>query len=239
MNWFLIIVVIFFAWNLVWGYYKGLLLVVYSLTAWLAALIIVTWATPYVSNFVIEYTDMDERIEQRVLDTFHEMILTEESPAASDDEKGAAEPGERSIQDLGIQLPEALTDYLVGTNEMADRFLEDSGIYEQVAAQVSRMLIRGIAYAAVLFATMVLLKILEKALKIISKIEGISQVNKAAGLIVGAVKGLLLIWLAFAGIAVFAATEPGMALSSYIYENPLLVWLYENNLVLSIIMLFF
>lgn len=237
MNWLLIIVIVFFAWNLVWGYRRGLLLVVYSLTAWLAALMFVTWATPFVSGYIINYTDLDEHIKEQTMETLHEIVLTDSGSSSKEQgASGALKP--KSVQQLGIPLPEVLTEYLAEGDDVADQFLESSGIYEQIAGQISHMVVKGISFLTVLLITMVLLKVVEKTLDLVSKIEVVSEINKAAGLIAGGIKGMILIWLAFAGIAALAATESGMALSSCIYENPLLTWIYENNLVLSVIMLF-
>ena len=49
---------------------------------------------------------------------------------------------------------------------------------------------------------------------------------------------LLLVWLAFAFVAMGSATSVGSGLIGFIYESELLVWLYENNLVLTILMMF-
>ena len=39
-------------------------------------------------------------------------------------------------------------------------------------------------------------------------------------------------------IAMAGTTDIGIALISYIYESPLLIWVYENNFVLTLLMTF-
>lgn len=246
MNWLLIVVVCVFAWNLVWGYQKGLLLAVYSLVSWIVVLAIVTWATPYVSAYIIDHTNIDEQIQGRTIEMLHGIVLQDEEETQETldtiDSAGTFSDNDSSAKDdlaeLGIQLPSAITEQLLDVDNLTDQFLENTGIYEEVARNISHMIINGAAFLGVLFITMILVKAIEKALDVISKISGISEINKFAGLLAGGGKGLLLIWLFFAGIAIAGTTEWGMNLTSLIYENKLLVWLYENNLVLSVILIF-
>ena len=63
MNWLLILIVIVLAGNIVWGFGRGFVRVLYSMLAWIVILFFVTWATPYVTDFLEEQTTLDERIE--------------------------------------------------------------------------------------------------------------------------------------------------------------------------------
>mgnify|MGYP003302062493 CR=1 FL=1 len=53
----------------------------------------------------------------------------------------------------------------------------------------------------------------------------------AAGLAAGAAEGLLLVWILFVILTMFAGTEFGSEAMSMIAENPLLDFLYKNNMV--------
>lgn len=52
MNWLLILVVLLVAGNIVWGFFRGFLRVVYSMAAWILILVFVTFATPYVADWM-------------------------------------------------------------------------------------------------------------------------------------------------------------------------------------------
>ena len=64
MNWLLILVVLLVAGNIVWGFFRGFLRVVYSMAAWILILFFVTFATPYVADWMTEHTGLDTRIEK-------------------------------------------------------------------------------------------------------------------------------------------------------------------------------
>lgn len=56
MNWLLILVVLLVAGNIVWGFFRGFLRVVYSMAAWILILVFVTFATPYVADWMTEHS---------------------------------------------------------------------------------------------------------------------------------------------------------------------------------------
>lgn len=49
----------------------------------------------------------------------------------------------------------------------------------------------------------------------------------------------MVVWIAFYVIALCSTSEVGGALISYIYESPFLTYIYENNLIVALIMMFY
>lgn len=230
MNWLLILIVIVLAGNIVWGFGRGFVRVLYSMLAWIVILFFVTWATPYVTDFLEEQTTLDERIEAGCEEKFHELVQK------SSDKLFETEKSE--LNGEAIQFPKALLEKIFGTDQVADQYLEQSGVYQEVAEQTTDVAMRGIAFAITFILTWIVSAILSRSLDLVNKLPLIGSVNHFLGGAAGAVKGMLLIWLFFAFIAVSGMTTVGTALISLIYESELLVWLYENNLVLAILLLF-
>lgn len=245
MNWLLIIVILVLAGNIVWGFSKGFLRVVYSMLAWVAILVFVTWATPYVANMLVQNTNIDNRIEADFTDRLHELAAggnTDEVQADTErtenDTQNTDETKAKSYSDLQMKLPDAVTQKLFDTNKVADRFLEGSGAYDALAGRATDLAMRVIAFVLVLLIALLSFHLLSTILKVVEKLPVIGGINRTLGIFAGLVKGFLIIWLAFAIIAMAGTTEVGVALVSYIYESPLLVWIYGNNLILTILMAF-
>lgn len=78
MNWLLILVVLLVAGNIVWGFFRGFLRVVYSMAAWILILVFVTFATPYVADWMIEHTGLDTRIEKNCKEKLQNAVAGEE-----------------------------------------------------------------------------------------------------------------------------------------------------------------
>ena len=72
MNWLLILTVLFVAANVVWGFYRGFLRVIYSMVAWIVILVAVSWLSPYVANYLTEHTGLDTYIEEGCNQKLHE-----------------------------------------------------------------------------------------------------------------------------------------------------------------------
>lgn len=240
MNWLLIIVILVLAGNIVWGFSKGFLRVIYSMLAWIAILVFVTWATPYVANVLTEKTNIDNRIESNLDEKLHELVIGDTNGQKEEREPDAQNPGQgkKNYRDLQMKLPDAVTNKLFDTNKIADQILEGSGAYDVVAGRATDLVMRVISFVLVLLIAVISFHLLSVVLKVVEKLPLIGGINRLLGLFAGLVKGILIIWLAFAIIAMAGTTDIGIALISYIYESPLLIWAYENNFVLTLLMTF-
>ena len=240
MNWLLIIVILVLAGNIVWGFSKGFLRVIYSMLAWIAILVFVTWATPYVANVLKEKTNIDNRIESNLDEKLHELVIGDTNGQKEEREPDAQNPGQgkKNYRDLQMKLPDAVTNKLFDTNKIADQILEGSGAYDVVAGRATDLVMRVISFVLVLLIAVISFHLLSVVLKVVEKLPLIGGINRLLGLFAGLVKGILIIWLAFAIIAMAGTTDIGIALISYIYESPLLIWVYENNFVLTLLMTF-
>lgn len=240
MNWLLIIVILVLAGNIVWGFSKGFLRVIYSMLAWIAILVFVTWATPYVANVLTEKTNIDNRIETNLDEKLHELVIGDTNGQKEDREPDTQNPGQgkKNYRDLQMKLPDAVTNKLFDTNKIADQILEGSGAYDVVAGRTTDLVMRVISFVLVLLIAVISFHLLSVVLKVVEKLPLIGGINRLLGLFAGLVKGILIIWLAFAIIAMAGTTDIGIALISYIYESPLLIWAYENNFVLTLLMTF-
>ena len=240
MNWLLIIVILVLAGNIVWGFSKGFLRVIYSMLAWIAILVFVTWATPYVANVLTEKTNIDNRIETNLDEKLHELVIGDTNGQKEDREPDTQNPGQgkKNYRDLQMKLPDAVTNKLFDTNKIADQILEGSGAYDVVAGRATDLVMRVISFVLVLLIAVISFHLLSVVLKVVEKLPLIGGINRLLGLFAGLLKGILIIWLAFAIIAMAGTTDIGIALISYIYESPLLIWAYENNFVLTLLMTF-
>ena len=82
-----------------------------------------------------------------------------------------------------------------------------------------------------LVLAIIALALLCKTLDLLAKLPVLRQINTVAGLAAGIAEGLLLVWVLFAILTMFAGSEFGKDALAMIGENPLLDFLYKNNLV--------
>ena len=80
MNWLLIAVICIIAWNVVRGYTRGVLRMVYSLAAWIVMLAASTVAAPYVRDHILSQTG----IEPVILNGIEKQIAIQGQKATGD-----------------------------------------------------------------------------------------------------------------------------------------------------------
>lgn len=80
MNWLLIAVICIIAWNVVRGYTRGVLRMVYSLAAWIVMLAASTMAAPYVRDHILSQTG----IEPVILNGIEKQIAAQGQKATGD-----------------------------------------------------------------------------------------------------------------------------------------------------------
>ena len=99
-------------------------------------------------------------------------------------------------------------------------------------------ILNGISFFIAFAVGMIVLHFFSGILGIVSRIPIIRGINKYLGTVAGAIYGFVVVWIAFYVIALCGTSEVGGALISYIYESPFLTYIYENNLIVALIMMF-
>ena len=239
MNWMLIVVILVVAANMVWGYKQGFLRTFYRMFQWILILVFMTWATPHVSDYLINHTQLAETVQQQSEERIRQ-IFSQDVEEGETSTQGAEEDNEMA-NNYGEQGKLSLKEEKllnVFPAAMLDKVLDKSGAYESAAAQITHLIINGISYLLVMIFAFLLLRIIDYVLRIIEKIPLLEGANQFFGVVLGGVKAVPFIWIFMAIAACFAGTALGMSIISYISESPLLSWMYENNYLLKIIFSF-
>ena len=133
-------------------------------------------------------------------------------------------------------MPEIILEKLTGESKIADQLLEDTGVYEVITQKMVQMTIQGVAYIIVFVLILIATRFIFIAFKIVDKLPLIGGINRAIGAVAGFVKGMVIVWIVFACVAMTVTTSFGQEIVQAIYASPLLIWLYENNLILTLLM---
>ena len=246
MNWLLIIIVLLLALCVVNGYRKGFLRMMYSMVSWVIMFALVTWATPYINTFLRDNTSIYQTIatycEQQIREKTEKQIVADETQPAAGQQAGGVEQNNGQPADLtklGVKLPDSVMNNISEkTADLAGEALDASGIYAKVSAGMADFILNGISFFIAFAVGMIVLHFFSGILGIVSRIPIIRGINKYLGTVAGAIYGFVVVWIAFYVIALCSTSEVGGALISYIYESPFLTYIYENNLIVALIMMF-
>ena len=233
-NWVLIAVILILAGYTLAGFSKGFLKIIYSLVSWLVILGFVMFATPHIQDYLKNNTDIYNKVV-----AYCEEAIREKAEQEVENDSGEALEALTESELYGMiseMLPEDLLKSLQEqTTEIADGIIEDYGLYNKTAVALADLFLQGVSTLAAMIAGAIVSAMLSAVLGFIGNLPIIGFANRMLGLAAGAANGLLIVWIAFYLVAVLCTTELGSNIIAQIYANEFLTYLYENNLVLSLL----
>ncbi len=219
-----IVILAILALSAYFGYKKGLIKTLYSLFAVIITLVITVVFAPKVSNYI----HGNEKIYNKIRTGVEKSV--EQSLESSMEIKDALK-GDETVDDIdGLALPKGIKDTI---KEKKDYTVNE--VKKQITDKLTEMIISAIAFLGVFVAISIALIIIVSLLDIISKLPGINMINKWGGLLVGACKGILLVWILFILITAFASTDLGGKLFTEINSNPVTSYVYNHNYLMKFI----
>ena len=228
MNWLVLIVIFYLAFNLVLGYKKGIADMIFSLITWVLTVVLAIAISPVFANVITDYTPFDQFIFDGARGRISDVIA----------DANISEGNEQLLQSLGINIPTNLINAISSNQDVLGEIMEDSGLYDQLAMEITKLAILGASFIIVVVLSKILLSIIGKKLKLINKIPIVGQVNKVAGGAAGLGKSCLIVWIFF---AVIALDSTGVLFGGIIknkYDSPFLLFMYDNNPLIPVLMFF-
>jgi len=221
MNWVLIAVIAIFAVFGWLGVRKGFIKLVFSLVSTIAALVFATLFSPVVATIM--------KNNEAVVGFFDDKV--ESLIQFSKSEETATGSKQESLIDE-LPLPEIFKESLIEDNT-AETYLDfqAENFKQYVCRRITNVIINAIAFVVTLAVAIIALIVLCATLNLIAKLPILHQINTAAGLAAGLAEGLLLVWILFVVVTMFAGSAFGQNALAMIAENPLLDFIYKNNLV--------
>ena len=215
MNWLLVIVAGIILLCAVRGWRRGLLRILYSLVSVVLLIGLVSYATPYISGYIKNNTGVYAALEEHCIQAFRERGQTEVSQSVSEQTDVA-----------GVSLPKQVTSYITGSG---NELLEQSGIYEALGKKMADWILAGISYFVSLLVAGIVVSMIGKSLRIVNRIPVLKDMNRTLGIFAGAFQGLIIVWLLFLLLTLFAGTDQGQQCIAQIDQSKVLSYLYYNN----------
>ena len=188
------------------GYKRGLVNVIFNLCAFLIALIITIFLYTPITNFVIENTEFDEKIESVII------------------EKGVTNQDETSTEQgfLDNYVSQSITD-------------TKNDIVKSSATIIAQKVI-GILVAIILFIVVRIILLFAKALiNGIANLPIIKQLNEIGGLVYGILMGLIIVYVILAVLYFIISVNNTGTIANAINTSIITKILYSNNIILNII----
>lgn len=203
-----LIVIFIFILNIINGYKKGLVNVVFNICAFLIAIIATLILYKPISNIVINNTDIDEKIKEIIINN----NISDENK--DDKEKTSLEQYvERTIQDTTNETKKQTTEVIADT-------------ISNKAVQI----ITGIGLFIVIRIVLTVLKFLTES---IAELPIIKQFNQTGGIIYGILKSLIIIYVILTILFFIVSIKGNGIITDAIDSSCITKFLYENNIIVN------
>ena len=220
MNILTIIILAVFALCIFSGYTKGFLKTAFSLVSWIIVLVLCNFATPIVTELLVQNTDIEVVVQAAV----------EEQMMAAIEQVGEG----YDVTGIEASLPAELKTLLLGDKENVMELLLSSAAPMDLTPVVDGIVgILGFVITVILLR--IAMVIVEFLLGVVAKLPLIGPMDKLLGIACGGVKGLIWCWVILAVVSVLALTGTNAEFAAYIAQSELLTWLQDNNMLINLI----
>lgn len=249
------IVIVIFLLFMIRGYRRGLIKSLASVISLVASLALVSFVTPYVSQFLQEQTPVYTYVMERCQESFTVTLdEADEKTAESETEEGdvslkkennndtvgnvagtiSSQLQKNAIEEL--PLPSVLKNLLIRNNtEKIYKDLAVNSFNDYVPKFMANLIMNIISFVVTWLIVASFIWLAVMTLDVIANLPIIHGVNQMLGLVLGAGEALVIVWIAFLAITVFASTAIGKQLMEMIEKNVLLNQLYNGNVFLKLL----
>lgn len=201
-----------------WGQRKGLTDLIFKLVIFIASLIIAFMFYKPVANFVMEKTQIDEWLDIRIEETLigHEIVdgqlINKEETNMSE---GVVKLLNSIIQDGIKEAKDDLAGY--------------------VAKKLSYFMILVLTLISLLIIVRVCLGFVKSIASIIAKLPIINLLDQFGGIVFGILKGLVIVYVILAIISIISPLISNLRILNAINDSYIGSRMYNNNLLLNLI----
>ena len=207
------------------GWRIGLIMTVFSMFATVIAIAISAQLSPQLSQ-TWQNTAFYEIVRERV-----EMTLFKGQDSQNDGEEGEDNRGVIN----SLPLPDVVQNVLASNDDAQNNMLGVSEFRKYIADSVTGIILNAISFVLVFAGVSIIMRIIIRCLNLLSRLPVIHTMNKMGGMLVGLLKGLILLWLICIVITIMSGTEAGIYLYGQINESPFLKYIYDNNMIMALI----
>ena len=224
MNWLFCVVVALIAYHVIDGLWRGFIKKSVAAVSLIVTLVLVTYLTPHITVFIQDYTSLHETLQEKCSEAF------------LDEEYNQDVKTDQVMMIENMNLPENIKELLLeNNNNEAYGILGVTGFYEYIGAYLANAIINTMAYLISFVIIWTLLRAILLALDVVSKLPVLNEINRLAGGALGLVIGVTLVGVVFLLVTVLCNGAFGRSFFAMICENPFLLFLYNQNIIMKIV----
>lgn len=208
-----VIVILILVLNILIGYKKGLINVIFSICAFLIAIILTFILYKPLSNIIIDNTELDNKIKEVIIN--NNLNETEEQVAQNQEKKS-----------------NIVKNYIESKVKQKTDEVKTKTV-EAVASTISVRIVDVITGIVLFVAIRIILIFLKFLFEALAELPIIKQFNEVGGILYGSLKGLVIIYLLLTTVFIVTSIKGNNIIQDKIEESYVAKFLYDNNIVVN------
>ena len=238
MNWLLIVALAIIGVCAYAGWRAGFVKSVFSLISTIAVIIITILVSPIVTNMLKSNDTIAGTIQSKLEEVIDLSSVAENLSSDEERDPAAFIDGLELPDSIKETIKDSLTETMKEKEAEAAEFVGDSldSLETYICELLTNIILNAIGFFVTFLVAAVGIAVLCFVLDILSKLPVLHQINTLAGVALGALEGLVILWIVFIVITMLGSTAFGQSCMAMISESKILSFLYDSN-ILSKIML--
>jgi len=212
------------------GAVKGFVKMVVSFASIIITLVLVWFLQPYVSDFLKNFTPVYSGVKSQCVSYVQNEIGRKVNADPNQDIGNVSLDGqmEKILSDSRFSL---LANYLDDASKSVENATANTiaSISDGLGTVIADVFLQIITWLGTFILITIILKIAIFALDLLTKLPVLHSLNKTAGFILGAIIGLMVIWVSMLIVIVFFNTSIGAYVLNSVNNEPILKIIHENN----------
>ena len=238
MNWLLLVALAIIGVCAFAGWRMGFVKSVFSLISTIAVIIITILVSPIVTNMLKSSEAIAGTIQDKLEAVIDLSGIAENLTSDEEKDPAAFIDGLELPDSIKDTIKDSLADTLEEKEAEAAEFVGDqlNSLEVYICELLTNIILNALGFFITFLVAAVGVAVLCFVLDIISKLPVLHQINTLAGVALGALEGLVILWIVFIVITMLGSTDFGQSCMSMISQSKILSFLYDSNVLSKILL---
>ena len=238
MNWLLLVALAIIGICAFIGWRVGFVKSVFSLISTIAVIIITILVSPIVSNMLKSSEKIAGGIQTKLSQVIDLSGIADNLSSEEEKDPVAFIDGLTLPDSIKDTIKDSLADTMEEKKAEAADFVGDklSALEKYICELLTNIILNAVGFFVTFIVAAAGIAILCFVLDLLSKLPVLHQINTLFGVAMGALEGLVILWIFFIVITMLGSTEFGQSCMTMISESKILSFLYDSNILTKILL---
>jgi len=233
MNWLLLLSLSIIGICAFIGWRAGFVKSVFSLLSTIAVVIITVLVSPMVTGVLKSNESISGGITSKLEEVIDLSQIAQKLGPEEETDPAAFIDGLQLPESIKEKIKESVADTLKQKDNETEVYIGEKldALEVYICERMTTIILNAVGFCITFLLVAVGMVVLCYLLNVISKLPVLHQINTAAGLALGAMEGVVVLWIVFIAITMLGSTGFGQSCMAMISESKILSFLYDSNVL--------